>query len=113
MPAGTSCRVGQEDPPRLPLADGSQMMFQTHRECPVTSPPPLTLIYFIEESRNKNIARKVKCPAFCPKTYVRTGHLGSGPRVGANRVGYQESDNTPGFLSAREARFFGEFLFIS
>ena len=43
----------------------------------------------------------------------RTGPLGSGLRVGGDRVGYHESGNTPGFLAdAREARLFGKFPYI-
>ena len=33
----------------------------------------------------------------------RTGHIGSGPRVGANSVGYQEFGNTHGFVRAKRA----------
>ena len=33
------------------------------------------------------------------------GPKGSGLRVGADKVGYQESSNTPGIADAREVRF--------
>ena len=34
----------------------------------------------------------------------RTGPLGSNLRVGADRIGYQESENMPGFVRAQRAR---------